>query len=114
MNKDRQIIEKQNILIQHLMGFVYEGWDGSNPIKYLQTVKCKLCNKFALEISVLESQSEEENYPKEFVEWINWEDENDDFHFIKDYTTNTFLNADENMKAYTIAELFDYWKSNIK
>ena len=56
-----------------------------------------------------------ENYvPRDFVEWINWEDEKDDFHFIRDYTTNTWMNADEKMRPYDLNGLLQYWKTNIR
>ena len=49
----------------------------------------------------------------EFIEWMNWEDENDDFHFIKDYTTKTWLNADNALIGCTLEELYLYWLTNI-
>ena len=65
-------------------------------------------------ISEIESLINENYYPKEFVEWINWEDDKDDFHFARDYTTNTWMNCDQKMKAYTTDELYQYWLDNIK
>jgi len=65
------------------------------------------------ELAALESQSEV-SYPREFVEWINWEDDRDDFHFIKDYTMNLWLNVDEDMLGYNTDELFDYWQSKVE
>jgi hypothetical protein len=55
-----------------------------------------------------------ETYPKKFIEWINWEDDNDDFHFIRDYTTNTWLNAEENMKSLTTDEVYQYWLTQVR
>ena len=72
---------------------------------------------FAISIAntILASDKQsEEIYPREFVEWINWEDDRDDFHFIKDYTMNLWLNADEDMLGYNTDELFDYWQSKVK
>jgi hypothetical protein len=57
---EKQYVEKLKVLIEHLMGFVYEKYDGSKPFKYLTKVPCKLCNKFTLEINSLEQQIEAE------------------------------------------------------
>lgn len=54
------------------------------------------------------------NEYKKFIEWVIWDDDSDDFHFIRDYTTYKWLNADEDMKPYTTDELFYYWVKNIK
>ena len=98
-----ELIEKQSKYIAYL-------------IAYPRTVFGK--EKHDIEIRELEqsiSQLQSEvSYPREFVEWINWEDDRDNFHYIKDYTTNKFLNCDENMKEYTTDELFDYWQSKVK
>jgi len=59
-NKDL-IIEGQKVLIEHLMGYVYESWDGSDPYKFLSNQKCSLCVKFAdklLKLSSLQSGAE--------------------------------------------------------
>ena len=107
MTTDKQIIEKLKELVEHLKEMLYlTGWAAGQP----ETTSKKLID----EISALESQSEEESYPKEFVEWINWEDDRDDFHFIRDYTMNLWLNADEDMLGYNTDELFDYWQSKVK
>ena len=59
-------------------------------------------------------QASKDTYPEKFINWLEWEDDNDDYHFIKDYTTNKWLNADENMKEYSLFELYQYWQTNIK
>ena len=84
-------------------------------LKYKFVIPMDMYDKFESQISALESQiREEESYPREFVEWINSEDDRDDFHFIKDYTMNLWLNADEDMLGYNTDELFDYWQSKVK
>ena len=110
---EKKLIEKLKEVIMHVGGFgeYNSNTDISEQLRF--TENCPECWKLADEISALESQSEV-SYPREFVEWINWEDDRDNFHYIKDYTTNKFLNCDENMKEYTTDELFDYWQSKVK
>ena len=84
--------------------FISRQFDKIGPLKKKLT---------ELEQSISQLQ-EGECYPREFVEWINWEDDRDDFHFIKDYTMNLWLNADEDMLGYNTDELFDYWQSKVK
>jgi hypothetical protein len=56
------IIEIQKTLIEHLMGFVYEGWNGSDPYKFLSECKCSLCMRLADELlSELSPQPEQKN-----------------------------------------------------
>ena len=47
---EKKYVEKLKDLIDHLINVAYdpEGNEANNPIKYLQTRKCKLCIIFIL------------------------------------------------------------------
>jgi len=106
---EKQYVEKLKEVIR-----MFKVRKGTSDGGIINTCDIKI-TQLESEISALEQQiSEEESYPREFVEWINWEDDRDDFHFIKDYTMNLWLNADEDMLGYNTDELFDYWQSKVK
>ena len=95
MTKDKQIIAKLKEYIEEIL-------------KYKFVIPMDMYDKFESEISALEQQiSEEESYPREFVEWCI-------AHCDPHGGTEYWNEQDEVWVKATFEQIFDYWQSKVK
>jgi len=77
-------------------------------LKYKFVIPMDMYDKFESEISALEQQiSEEESYPREFVEWCI-------AHCDPHGGTEYWNEQDEVWVKATFEQIFEYWQSKVK
>jgi len=105
MTTDRQIIEKLKELVD-LLKLRISHYAAGN-LRGHNEIILKI-EKRESEISALESQiSEEESYPREFVEWCI-------AHCDPHGGTEYWNEQDEVWVKATFEQIFDYWQSKVK
>ena len=108
MTTDRQIIEKLKELVD-LLKLRISHYAAGN-LRGHNEIILKI-EKRESEISALESQiSEEESYPREFVEWVGVQE------LFFDHDNLWIFETDEYGVVWkkTTTELFEYWQSKVK